>query len=202
MADHAALQALSLEAFAAASHYISSTEGWTVIDSSEGFTTSLHPTDNNPVLKVEGDLNKDTKFVTDFIRRNVIRIKETYFSFHVSQEIIQFFEDTSALSRETLNIPGVGEFVQVRYYSKHRTEDSLNVVASSVINDQFPSACINLVFYVLNLVPNGDGLHVKFIMKSNSEVQMSDDERLASALVIKNFYIGMAKEINSAVIEQ
>ena len=199
MADHEALQAQSAEAFAKASAFFNVVDGWTVIDTTDGFTTSLHPTDNVPVLRVEGESSKPPGFFRDFMLNNGASIREKHFRFHVARELVESFEDQSIVTKETLNIPTVGEVQQYRYYQWSTSEDgTVNSVGTQANLEKYPGAAINLVFSVINLTPTEGGSHVRFFMQSVSSVEMDQAARLASANIIKDFYIGIAKEANAA----
>ena len=201
MADHEALKAQADEAFAAGQQYLTA-DGWTVIDSTDGFVTSLHPTDNVPVLKVEGHINKAPEFFSKFIPRNGLRIREQYFRYHVRAELVEVFPDHSRLTKEVMNIPGVGEFEQIRYYSLRTNADGTSTaIGTSAKLPQYPPSVINLTFFIVHVLPTEGGSTIQFVFQSNSTVPMDDAARLASALVIKDYYIGIAKEINAAADE-
>ena len=198
MADHAALKSQAEEAFAAAVEYYRS-DDWTVIDTTEDFSTSLLPTSNVPVFKVEGPCNKTPDFFKTFMQKNGVKVREKHFRYHISYELVELFEDNSSVTKETLNIPAVGEVQQYRYYHWFKAGDgSYNGIGTSAKLDKYPIGPIELVFSLINIVPDKAGSYIRFFMKVLSHVDISVQTRLVTAHAIKDFYIGIAKEANEA----
>ena len=201
MAEHNLFKAQADIAYNAALPFLTS-EGWNVIKDENGFITSLHPTDNVPVLKVEGYIAKEPRFIPVYMQSNALRVREQHFSMHGGFEMIKEFEDKSHLAKDIINVPGLGAVTQYRYYLFRIGEDgSLNIISTSVNTPEYPYDTVNMVFFMVNAVPKEWGSHVSIIMQSNSTLPINDESRRAAVDAIDYFYRSVLSDISAAPIE-
>ena len=202
MADHELLKSEIEFARTASLPYLTP-EGWTVLDTEDGFTTSLFASSPWPVLKVEGEVNKDPLFMLQYIPQHTARIREAYFSMHKGIELLHVFEDTSRITKETLEIFGVGEVVQYKFHVfKIGEEGALTTLATSAATESYPAASVNVVFYTVRATPIGEGRsHLSMMIQSSYNLEVSEQDRNYALESYRGFFRGNLIELNKAVQE-
>ena len=202
MAEYEHLQAQAEVAYAASLPFLIS-EDWIITDSSDEFITSIIPASDGPILKVEGEINKDPQFILRYLPENIQRIRATAFIMYAGLEQIAVFEDSSRITREVVNVPSLGEIVQYRYnFTRIREDGSVMTVSTSAITPTYPAADVNLVFSIMHVESiEGGKSHVSLITQSSSNVPIEDEAITEAMQYIDGFYRAILMELKNTPAE-
>lgn len=201
MADHDALKAQAEEAYTLGAQYLTLADGWHVIDSTNGITTSVHPTDVEKVLRIEGNINKSPEFAVKFIGGNLAKLRESHLKGHTACEYVESFGDRSHVVRESSSYPDLGDIVQHKYYSTRVGEGCLTIVATTAKLPQYPEGHSRLVFWILSVTANEGGSHFNLVMQSHTSHPLTDEQKLTIGGILKEFYTGVITELQAAPAE-
>ena len=197
MADHDSLKAQAAEAYALGSPYLTSVEGWIVIDSSPGFTTSLHPTDIEHVIRVQGVLNKSPEFTVKYISSNLSGLRDRHLKTSMGVQVVKCFEDHSYIVKETNNAPDLGIIEHFKYYTVKHHEDTgaITIVATTAKLPEYPLCSALLNFFLVHVSPAQEGSNVTIAMQSVPSSPITEQVRIAIAHRVKEYYLGVIGEV-------
>ena len=202
MAEHEALLAQAQTAFELGSPYLTLADGWNEVDSRDGFTVSIHPTDVEIVAKLEGPINKNPRFVARFISGNWVTLRNTHLKTPGSTEYVKDFEDKSHVIKEVTTIPGLGEVTQYKYFCHRAGEDgSISVIGKTADLPEYPQANIHLNFFILHVTPTETGSNLKIVIQSQSTVQLDAETKREIGREVAHFYLSVISEVQAAPAE-
>lgn len=196
MVDHEALKLQANEAYAAGSKFLDLAEGWTEIDNFHGFVTSIHPTDTECVIKLNGHINKFPEFAVKFISTNLPGLRERHLPANAGCDYVENFGDRSYVVRESTNSPSLGLLVHYKFYSIRGSADgSFTIVATTAKLPEYPPTNSNLNFLLINIKQVEAGSQITLVTQSQSTVILDEAAKSETALNLKEFYKGVLGEI-------